>query len=335
MATMSTYEHDEPKPRASGSRRSRAPHGSGLSLDVRISKALSYTLRHGAAKEGLSLREDGYARVPALLALSKFRSLGLTFAQLQRIVAENDKQRYTLIHSAEGGEGEGTGEGWLIRANQGHSIAISSEALQLAPLLGADLPPTLVHGSFYVFVRAILDSGGLKRMRRTHIHLAAADALAEGAGGGVISGMRRDAEVVFLIDARRARDQGGLKFWKSANEVVLTEGDANGTLALDYIVKVEDRKCGRVIWEDGKLVGDLPEVKGRAPKGKEHVLRGGKKGGDRGKEGEAVKPEGETGSPAGGEGGRGGKKGGKGRKKGQGTGDDGQNGDLRIDAGDI
>lgn len=40
-----------------------------MSADVKISKALSSTLRHNAAKEGLTLREDGYARVDDLVCL--------------------------------------------------------------------------------------------------------------------------------------------------------------------------------------------------------------------------------------------------------------------------
>jgi 2'-phosphotransferase len=38
-----------------------------MTPEVRISKALSYTLRHGAEKEGLKLREDGYASVSELV----------------------------------------------------------------------------------------------------------------------------------------------------------------------------------------------------------------------------------------------------------------------------
>ena len=59
-------------------------------------------------------------------------------------------------------------------------------------------------------------------MGRTHFHLVAQHLLS---AGGVVSGMRRDAEVAFMIDARRARVVGGLKFWRSVNGVILTEGD--------------------------------------------------------------------------------------------------------------
>lgn len=42
--------------------------GRGLSEDVLISKALSYTLRHGAQKEGIKIRQDGYVRVDELVS---------------------------------------------------------------------------------------------------------------------------------------------------------------------------------------------------------------------------------------------------------------------------
>ena len=37
------------------------------SQDVRFSKTLSYILRHGAAKEGLKMRTDGFIRVDELV----------------------------------------------------------------------------------------------------------------------------------------------------------------------------------------------------------------------------------------------------------------------------
>jgi hypothetical protein len=40
------------------------------SPDVKQSKALSYILRHGAVKEGLKLRPDGFVRVDDLVRLS-------------------------------------------------------------------------------------------------------------------------------------------------------------------------------------------------------------------------------------------------------------------------
>jgi RNA:NAD 2'-phosphotransferase (TPT1/KptA family) len=57
---------------AAAKRRGRGP----MTPDVRISKALSYTLRHGAEKEGLKLRSDGYANVKELVGFYAQRQKG-------------------------------------------------------------------------------------------------------------------------------------------------------------------------------------------------------------------------------------------------------------------
>lgn len=60
---------DEKPKKPSGGRRQQ--HGRREETpDVRISKALSYILRHGAAKESLTMRPDGFVRVDELVSLS-------------------------------------------------------------------------------------------------------------------------------------------------------------------------------------------------------------------------------------------------------------------------
>lgn len=68
----------------------------------------------------------------------------------------------------------------------------------------------------------------------------------------VISGMRRTATVMVWVDVKRSMREGGLKWWKSDNGVVLTEGDEKGRLGLEWVVRVEDRETGEVIWEPGE-----------------------------------------------------------------------------------
>ncbi|KAI6044442.1 KptA family-domain-containing protein [Pisolithus marmoratus] len=61
------------------------------SPEVRLSKSLSWLLRHGAQTAGLQLRSDGYARVSDVLANAMFRDV--TFLQLQEIVNRDQKNR--------------------------------------------------------------------------------------------------------------------------------------------------------------------------------------------------------------------------------------------------
>ncbi|WVW86590.1 hypothetical protein I302_108640 [Kwoniella bestiolae CBS 10118] len=64
--------------------------------DVRASKSLAYILRHGAEKEGLSIRSDGYIRLDDVLARPKMREVDVSM--VLRLVAENSKQRFQLLY---------------------------------------------------------------------------------------------------------------------------------------------------------------------------------------------------------------------------------------------
>ncbi|KAH9000209.1 hypothetical protein EDB92DRAFT_1932276 [Lactarius akahatsu] len=67
------------------------------SPEVRLSKTLSWVLRHGAKSEGLFMRSDGYVRVSDLLALPRLSSpVQLDLATLQRLVENDSKSRYML-----------------------------------------------------------------------------------------------------------------------------------------------------------------------------------------------------------------------------------------------
>lgn len=109
------------------------------SPDVRISKSLSWLLRHGAEKASLNIRQDGYAKVsdvvsPQLCAMSisrphSVRQLStpmfrdVTFQHLQDIVKRDQKSRYHLLFEPQTSESAGV-DVWWIRANQGHSMKV-------------------------------------------------------------------------------------------------------------------------------------------------------------------------------------------------------------------
>ncbi|RYG53572.1 RNA 2'-phosphotransferase [archaeon] len=80
--------------------------------NVRVSKALSYFLRHAAASHGLHMSADGYVPLHEVLALPRLR--GTTEEQVRDIVAACPKQRFSLSTDETGAT--------LIRANQGHSL---------------------------------------------------------------------------------------------------------------------------------------------------------------------------------------------------------------------
>ncbi|XP_053824133.1 tRNA 2'-phosphotransferase 1 isoform X2 [Vidua chalybeata] len=76
---------------------------------VRLSKALSYVLRHGAAAEGLPMGPDGFVEVGALLRLRRFA--GVSEGDVRRVVATDPKGRFALRPDP-----------LRVRANQGHSL---------------------------------------------------------------------------------------------------------------------------------------------------------------------------------------------------------------------
>ncbi|OCL12457.1 hypothetical protein AOQ84DRAFT_386107 [Glonium stellatum] len=174
---------------------------------------------------------------------------------------------------------------FLIRANQGHSIKVESEGL-LTPITKEDMPELVVHGTTTAAWPLIMKTGGLRRMGRNHIHFAQGppkgfvpieplsqpaasnpDGTAEQEGkdgeaaveadhaakeaAPVISGMRASSSVLIYIDLPLALD-AGLKFWKSENGVVLSEGDERGIVGSQFFKRVEERNGGgKVLMRDG------------------------------------------------------------------------------------
>ncbi len=121
---------------------------------VRTSKFLSLILRHEPARIGLTLDPNGWADVEQLLQLAGQRGVRLDRPTLERVVAENDKQRFAF-----------SPDGTRIRASQGHSIAVDLQLEPLAP------PDVLYHGTAERFQAAIVEQGLLPRSRQ-HVHLS-------------------------------------------------------------------------------------------------------------------------------------------------------------------
>lgn len=198
------------------------------SPQVRLSKSLSWLLRHGAKTAGLQIRPDGYARVSDVLANAMFKDV--TFLQLQDIVNKDQKSRFHLMFEPQLPASSHVPDVWWIRANQGHSM--KDVKLDMRPILSAADVPMAVHGTTR---RAweLIATQGLSKMTRNHIHLAQGIP-----GSGVISGMRATAQILIFIDVQKALD-AGIPFHLSENGVVLTEGDASGFLSPQFFQRVE------------------------------------------------------------------------------------------------
>ena len=163
---------------------------------TRVSRRISMVLRHRPESAGLTLDANGWVPVGELLA-----ALRLTRAELDAVVAGNDKQRFAIATGPDGVD--------RIRASQGHSVPVD---LGLPP---ATPPAVLFHGTPAVNLPSITRDG-LRRQSRQHVHLSVDEPTA------VRVGRRRAGEVVVLAVAARAMQEAGHIFHRSDNGVWLT-----------------------------------------------------------------------------------------------------------------
>ena len=63
---------------------------------INVSKAMSYVLRHGAEKEGLLIRSDGYIYLADLLNVKSLEKMNAGVPEVEYIVQNNDKKRFEL-----------------------------------------------------------------------------------------------------------------------------------------------------------------------------------------------------------------------------------------------
>uniref|UniRef100_A0A0B6Y796 2'-phosphotransferase n=1 Tax=Arion vulgaris TaxID=1028688 RepID=A0A0B6Y796_9EUPU len=201
----------------------------------KLSRALSYLLRHGAEKEGFRLLPGGFLYVDDILKHSNFYPFSME--DVQNVVESNDKKRFTLELDSVTGR-------LKIRANQGHSLEVND--LDLEPITDASDYPIVIHGT-YLRPFKLIKKEGLKRMGRNHVHFAAG----EPGKDGVISGMRKSCTVTIYLNLAKALEDG-LKFYLSANKVILCPGNDEGVIPPIYFDKVIERKTGELLFSEGK-----------------------------------------------------------------------------------
>ena len=165
----------------------------------RISKFLSLLLRHQPETIGLSLDENGWADVEELINKSKKRRMYFSLSDLEIVVVENDKQRFSFNEDKS-----------KIRANQGHSIKnINLEFEAIEP------PENLYHGTVEKFLESI-KANGLQKMSRQHVHLS------EDLITATKVGSRRGKPIILVINSGLMFCEG-YEFYKSKNGVWLTD----------------------------------------------------------------------------------------------------------------
>lgn len=162
---------------------------------TKISKFLSFVLRHKPEAINLTLDEHGWASVVELIEKAQ-PQITITPELIKQVVITNDKKRFSLSDDEQ-----------FIRANQGHSVQVD---LKLSP---KKPPEILYHGTATRFLNPIKQEG-LKPGQRHHVHLSPDIETAITVG-------KRYGTPVILEVAAGAMHQQGFEFLLSGNGVWL------------------------------------------------------------------------------------------------------------------
>lgn len=166
--------------------------------NIKISKFLSLVLRHKPETIGLTLDENGWAKVEELIDKMNRYNFKITRDIINNVVATNNKQRFSFNK-----------DNTKIRANQGHSIQVELDLKEIIP------PEYLYHGTGEKAVTSILNTGLQKRVRH-HVHLSGDIPTA------INVGSRHGKPKVFIVAAQQMKEDG-YKFYISENNVWLTD----------------------------------------------------------------------------------------------------------------
>lgn len=167
---------------------------------VKLSKEISYALRHAPWEYELELDDKGFVLITQLLdALNQVNDYGrnIVIDDLKYIIANFDKIRHEIV-------------GDKIRALYGHSVNSKIVKPESSP------PPILYHGTSHQFLKDIINDG-LKPMNRQYVHLSVDVETA------TIVGKRRDNNPVILeINCKNAM-LDGIKFYIGNDKVWLCD----------------------------------------------------------------------------------------------------------------
>jgi len=165
--------------------------------DKEISKFLSFVLRHNPGAIGVTLDPEGWVDVDLIIKNSR---KPITLQDIERVVRENDKQRFALKDGR-------------IRANQGHSVK-GITAFDKTPRV----PPRFLYHGTSLDLFDVIRKQGLKPMSRHHVHLSPDLETA----WKVAKRRFGKTPIVFEVLALRMTNEG-VEFYLSDNGVWLTD----------------------------------------------------------------------------------------------------------------
>jgi putative RNA 2'-phosphotransferase len=166
----------------------------------KLSKLMSLILRHEPQKWGLTLDENGFVPLNALLQSMQRARPHVTEALLRQVVRDSDKQRYEIVEKPTP----------QIRARYGHSV---QEAVSYEPV---EPPQVLFHGTSRRALEAIRVEG-LRSMKRQYVHLSNEHEQAQ------IVGARHDSQPIMLSVRAHEAWQNGVRFYNPEPRIWLAD----------------------------------------------------------------------------------------------------------------
>lgn len=165
---------------------------------IKLSKALSFWLRHKPEDIGIIIGNNGWVDVKELIKKAE-NKLMFDFNDLKYVVDNCDKKRFKF-----------SDDFCEIKANQGFSIDVKLEFEEVIP------PTFLYHGTSEKEVDSIMKTG-LKKMKRHHVHLSSNIDIAK-----KVANRRKGKNIILKIEAMRMHADG-YKIYISDNGVYLID----------------------------------------------------------------------------------------------------------------
>ncbi len=176
----------------------------------KLSKLLSFVLRHKPEAINLQLDKQGWADTAELIDKLNANGNKISLETLENIVQHNDKKRFAFNEDKT-----------KIRANQGHSLTIDLGYKEKIP------PAFLYHGTASRFMESIKQLG-LQKQNRHHVHLS------DNVDTAIAVGKRYGKPVLLkILSGQMAKE--GFAFYQADNGVWLTDA-----VPVKFIVEVED-----------------------------------------------------------------------------------------------
>lgn len=173
-----------------------------MTKDEMISKRMAFILRWRPDTIGVKLDKEGYVDVDKFISgYNKINKTNITIEDLKRVVANDDKTRYSF---------DATGD--MIRANQGHSKDLNIEITmsEITP------PDILYHGTASDKI-LLIKAGGLKPMSRKYVHLTDNLETAKNVGSRYAKSLYSYVAILHIDTKKMIED--GYKFKLSENNV--------------------------------------------------------------------------------------------------------------------